>query len=332
MEDLPKWNPEMCSPLASKGIYTNVYRIEPVEDEIYTLEGVRANLPFGSSEGGWGGGGGSWTDQHGTPIGANIVYYSGHDDTFYRLDVKFDVELMKKLVKEVHYQDESTIYDEDQERSGGGVRDGFDALTFGFAPQGMVVVWAGYGISCIEVGRFQAHPIKDDKKYERLFDNWARKRNEIAKDMSMPNATCAQWDNYRRRFKIKLEVTSENKKFKLFYQRLDFYNGELMMYFRPEILQPAFVDRALPESMVIDWETDYKECYRGLVFLNEEKLLEKFKTIPEGSAHHFNVKISEDNEDMELFIDNEKIEVDSMRIWPLNRPGEYRESYKENEK
>ncbi|MFK7061271.1 hypothetical protein V3Q90_14220, partial [Flavobacterium oreochromis] len=85
----PQWTPEMCQPKETLGENTNIYRVELVEDEIYTLEGKSASMPFGGSSGVWGSSGKSYTAQYGTPIGATIVYYAGYEDKFYRLDAKF---------------------------------------------------------------------------------------------------------------------------------------------------------------------------------------------------------------------------------------------------
>ncbi|MFK7078637.1 DUF2931 family protein [Flavobacterium oreochromis] len=330
----PQWTPEMCQPNINND--EGIYNIELVEDEIYTLEGKSASMPFGGSSGVWGSSGKSYTDQYGTPIGVTIVYYAGYEDKFYRLDAKFDVEKMKKLVKEIHYHKESYLYQEDLNPDEPYKIGMFEALIFGFAPQGMVVVWAGYAGAKIEVGRFQAKEItnkEEDKAFEkRLFASWSMNRAQVRARDFMPNASCALWDTYRKRYNIGLDVNSENKKFRLFYKKWDSFNGEFMCYFRPEILKPTPESRALPHRIIIDWETGYKDHYRGLVFLNEETIFDHFKNIPEGSTHRFAIKIAADNSDMELFVDNTKIEVDSMRIWAINEAGKYKDSYKENEK
>lgn len=51
----------------------NKYQITPVFDKIKTLEGNPASLPYGSSSGDWGDSGSGWTEQHRTPIGADIT-------------------------------------------------------------------------------------------------------------------------------------------------------------------------------------------------------------------------------------------------------------------
>lgn len=66
MESLPKYNVQVCHPNPD-------YGIDLVSDKIKTLEGVHATLPYGGSSGRWGDSGKGWTEQYGTPIGADIV-------------------------------------------------------------------------------------------------------------------------------------------------------------------------------------------------------------------------------------------------------------------
>ncbi|MBQ0152229.1 MAG: hypothetical protein KBS61_04980 [Chryseobacterium sp.] len=66
---------EICSP-ATK------YDVTPIFDKIKTLEGTHAGLPYGSTSGSWGDSRSFWTEQHGTPIGADITYYSRYQDVY----------------------------------------------------------------------------------------------------------------------------------------------------------------------------------------------------------------------------------------------------------
>lgn len=79
-KELPEFHVEMSHP-------ENKYIIEPVYDHIKTLEGVRAGFPYGGSSGEWGDSRKSWTEQYGTPIGADITYYADYEDAFYHLNV-----------------------------------------------------------------------------------------------------------------------------------------------------------------------------------------------------------------------------------------------------
>ena len=67
----------------------NRYEVTPIFDNIRTLEGLKAGLPYGSSSGSWGDSRSVWTEQYGTPIGAEITYYSRYEDVYYHLNVDF---------------------------------------------------------------------------------------------------------------------------------------------------------------------------------------------------------------------------------------------------
>jgi hypothetical protein len=165
MKNKYEWESYTCQPSIEKiNGNENIYRVEFVRGDIITLEGIPATLPFGGSSGRWGDSGKSWTSQHGTPIGTDVIYYAGYEDKFYHLKTDFPVEDMKKAV-DTTYQ----YYDDNYEK--------FSGLIFGFAPQGMVVVWKEYGIFVIELGRYQAEVIKEDTELEKkLFKDWSMNR------------------------------------------------------------------------------------------------------------------------------------------------------------
>mgnify|MGYP003576284559 CR=1 FL=1 len=95
IQKLPEFHVEISSPETK-------YRIEPIYDTIKTLEGVHAGLPYGGSSGRWGESGSTWTAQRGTPIGADIIYYSGYEDVFYHLKVDFPLETIKDYMQRAY--------------------------------------------------------------------------------------------------------------------------------------------------------------------------------------------------------------------------------------
>ncbi|GAA3727960.1 MULTISPECIES: hypothetical protein [Flavobacterium] len=145
-EKTPEWHAEMCHP-------ANKYRVQMVKDEIFTLEGIRAGMPYGSSSGTWGSSGKMRTEQHGTPIGADLTYYAGYDNAFYRLKIDFPIERMKDLVRRNYAfcEAENNIIEEykyegdrDLLRDADAAHKSYDrmsSLVFDFAPKGMV--WFG---------------------------------------------------------------------------------------------------------------------------------------------------------------------------------------------
>jgi len=303
MRNKYEWQSYTCQPRQQYKSNENIYRVEFVKRDILILEGDPASLPFGGSSGRWGDSGKSWTSQHGTPVGADVIYYAGYEDKFYHLKTEFPVEEMKKAV------DTTRRYNDN-------VNEKFSGLIFGFAPQGMVVVWKEYGVMRIELGRYQAEVIKDDKKLEeQLFRNWSMNRKEVAERDFLPNASSVKWDMYRHRYTFSVKMENENPALRLFRYCFTNYNGEKDIIFMPSLPVTAFDNRALPQILELDWETAPGETFRGNIFLNEKVIFEEFKNFKTEDKQEFQIKISKDNTKLELFLNQEPLAVDSVRIY-----------------
>ncbi|MEA9413042.1 DUF2931 family protein [Flavobacterium sp. PL02] len=303
MKNKYEWQSYACQPILSVSQNENAYGVEFVQGDILTLEGASASLPFGGSSGRWGESGKSWTSQHGTPIGADVIYYAGYEDKFYHLKVDFPVEEMKKAV------DTTRRYND-------YVTEKFSGLIFGFAPQGMVVVWKEYGVMRIELGRYQAQVIPDDKELEqRLFKGWSMNRQEVKERDFLPNTSSEKWDMYRKRYTFRVKMENENPALRLFRYCFTNYNGEKDIIFMPQLPATSYDNRALPQILELDWETAAGESFRGNIFLNEKVIFEKFKKFKTEDQQEFEVKISKDNRKLELFLNHKLIEVDSVRIY-----------------
>ena len=92
MKDKYEWQSYTCQPLQQYKGNENIYSVEFVRGDILTLEGDPARLPFGGSSGRWGSTSSAWTPQHGTPIGADVIYYAGYEDKFYHLEIDFQLK------------------------------------------------------------------------------------------------------------------------------------------------------------------------------------------------------------------------------------------------
>ncbi|WP_309608050.1 DUF2931 family protein [Flavobacterium sp.] len=339
MEKIPEFHTEICSP-------DKKYRIVPIYDYIKTLEKTPAGLPYGSSSGSWGSSGSMWTEQHGTPIGFEFTYYATYENKYYHIDADFDVEHMKDMVDRCYSggdQDSATPVKEfvsRKELKDIQMKDGSDrsyspltTLVFGFAPQGMVVVWMRYsGANCIELGRYQAKEITDEQKiaqYRKKYESKYRLEGDSykvqVKDMHIDNPTSKPWDDYRIKYNWNYKVTSDNKEFKLFHFDSAYFNGEKEAQFRPTVLKPAMKKRAIPEIINIYFEISARERYIGRFFFDWNKMNELLKK--SGEQNTFQFHVSEDNNKIEVLLNNQKIEIDSIRIYP-NNVTKYRESYK----
>ncbi|WP_426485419.1 DUF2931 family protein [Flavobacterium sp. 2] len=325
-KELPQFHVEMCHP-------ENKYRIEPVYDKIKTLEGVHASFPYGGSSGSWGDSRKSWTEQYGTPIGADITYYVDYEDCFYKLDVDFPVETMKDLTTRFYAIDEDLNNDEplkeyvyERKDNQYAAYSEFSDIIFGFAPKGMVVVWLRYGASQKELGRYQAKIVKDDKALEeKLFASWSMKRKEVREKFLNPNASPEKWDNYRIKYVWKPVISSENPKFKLFWVLTEYFNGESENAVRPILLHPATRERAIPRLITFFWETGKGEKFEGRAFFDWQKTNEKFK-IENNGDNQIQIKIAPSNNNFEVLINGKPLELINKRVF--RSEWSFKESYK----
>ncbi|MFB9062816.1 DUF2931 family protein, partial [Flavobacterium branchiarum] len=263
IQPLPEFHVEICSP-------DNKYRIEPIFDTIKTLEGVPAGLPYGGSSGRWGNSRKIWTSQKGTPIGADITYYSGYEDVFYRLNIDFPLEAIKDYMERVYSRvDDRNGETQEYKRlgrgyeSGGGeAYDSFSTLVFGFAPKGMVVVWMNFGTTRIELGRYQAQKVIDDviinkasKKHLEKYRITPERFEEEKEILHISDASPSRWDNYRNRYNWRPEIISESPSFELLQILNSYYNGEVEYMLRPWVSNIPYKERAVPQEINVVWLT-----------------------------------------------------------------------------
>ena len=316
----------------------NKYRITPIKDYILTLEGTPAGLPYGSSSGRWADSGKMWTEQLGTPIGADIVYYSNYEDVFYHLKVDFPVDYMKEMTQRAYFIYEPKNFegslpqyiDLREKRSYfsevnlmGRVCNEFDYLIFGFAPKGMVVVWLGYGPTRIELARYQAELVKDEKLIKEYEDRLVAmsylsraKLYEIQKKIygeETAKATPERWDNYRKKYKLKVVISSENKGFRVFRISTEYFNGEKRISLCPYMTSPKAEEQAIPEMMRFIFETAKGASYNCKVFFDWDKLHTILEKNPTGE-HTLEVKLNATSTDLEVFLDGEPIKTEGQYI------------------
>jgi hypothetical protein len=309
------------------------YTIEPVIDKIITLENTNASLPYGSSSGEWGYSGKTFTEQYGTPIGADIVYFSTYEDAFYHLKAHFPVELMKDMTQRAYADDDNEEKFKGKEYIKVDEKEDFDgyyemsSLVFGFAPKGVVVVWIRYGIQQIEIGQYQAEVIKDDKKYEeKLFKTWSMNRQEVKAAQFIPDASPELWLSYRQKYSWQPIATSTNKDFRFLGVTSNrYFNGEREMMFQPWLSQNNMRERAVPKELTFYFTTGKNQQYEGRVFFDFDKMSEAFKKSGPNAKLEFRVAL--DNSDYEIFLNGEPLEVQSKRLFK-NTHLIFKDSYK----
>ena len=315
---MPMYYVEICHP-------SNEYQVTPIRDSIITLEDRRASLPYGSTSGRWGDSGAMFTEQYGTPIGADIVYYATYEDKFYHLKVEFPVEKMKDLVSRAyaisyvrsHKEPLKPYIVTDERMVFSAYENPYSSMThlvFGFAPKGMVVVWIGYsGGARIEIGRFQAEEVEDEEKYEEeRFEYWNMSREKMRSKLYLPNASPEEWENYRNKYEWRPVFSSDNDTFFMLKSSTRYYNGEREYLLQPYILKAEYIKRAIPKEIQFFWRVGDAQ-YEGRVFFKWDKmdkiLKEKGKTKNDIRFH-----INKNNK-MDVFLNDEPLEVESIRVY-----------------
>ena len=315
---MPMYYVEICHP-------SNEYQVTPIRDSIITLEGRRASLPYGSTSGRWGDSGAMFTEQYGTPIGADIVYYARYEDKFYHLKAEFPVEKMKDLVSRAyaisyvrsHKEPLKPYIVTDERMVFSAYENPYSSMTrlvFGFAPKGMVVVWIGYGGGArIEIGKFQAEEVEDEEKYEEeRFEYWNMSREKMRNKRYLSNASPEEWENYRNKYEWRPVFSSDNDSFFILEYGSHYYNGEREYLLQPYILKAEYIKRAIPNEIDLFWRVGGAQ-YEGRVFFKWEKmdkiLKEKGKTKNDIRFH-----INKNNE-IEVFLNDEPLEVESTRVY-----------------
>ncbi len=324
----------------------NKHSVRPIEDSLITLEGVSAHLPYGGSSGSWGMSGKGFTEQGGTPIGADIKYYARYESAYYHLKANFPVDKVKELVQRAYAVDESESSDEPmkefinildepdyRKKYNGYVKSYYKMsdLIFGFAPKGMVVVWLGFGPTQIELGQYQAEKITNEseikrlkEKYQKIFSIDAALFEELEREYHLADESPEKWMKYRTRYSWAPQISSENRNFKLFSINTDYYNGERDILLRPFVENLSAKVKAIPREMDFFWETGKDEAFEGRIFFNWEKTNEAFANA--GKNFKLNITVAPDNNSFEVYLNSQPFKADSLRIYKSER--KFKESYK----
>ena len=324
-KELPEFHVEISHP-------EEKYFVTPIFDKIKTLEGVPASLPYGSTSGEWASSGKSFTAQNGTPIGFEFTYFSDYENKYYYINQDFDKDYMQEMTNRCYAQDDQyataflqpyiskQVFDTNKDFYDGNY-ESFSTLTFGFAPQGMIVVWLQYSQVSIELGRFQAKEITDKQKIKEarnmmfeVFRMDMKTHKEMIEMAHLDNPSCQLWDNYRLRYNWSYKVTSANKNFRFMGLDLEYFNGEYEKHFMPRILNEPVQSRAVPEVIHFFWETASNERFISRIFFNWDKANKWLKE--SGIKDNvFNIIVNEDNSQVTIDLNGQKIEVDSIRIY-----------------
>ncbi|WP_228400968.1 DUF2931 family protein [Chryseobacterium taichungense] len=200
--------------------------------------------------------------------------------------------------------------------------DSFSDLVFGFAPKGMVVIWLRFGTTQIELGRYQAKALtnpaeiaKTKEMHMKMYRIDPERYEEEKTILHISDASPLQWDNYRIRYNWHPLVTSENPHFEVMEIMNKYYNGEQENMLRPWVSNPPIKERAIPQELYVFWQTGKEDSERlqANIFFNWEEVNEAFKKA--GNTIDMQIKISQDNKEVRVFLNNQPLKTDSIRIF-----------------
>lgn len=209
----------------------------------------------------WGAEGGrTYADVQALPKGLAVTWYAFAEDAFYQLDTPIDYDKLLTLFQEPFLE----------RRYNADVAVNYDCIVLGFAPGGMLQIWASSaGRRQVEIGRYQAVKVKAEKPlsqtetiaYGDVFNaQWREhvlrdsmiiplKVQEAAKKEAIP---FGYWDrlSIRYNWKPSFEIPAE---IKLHTADFSFFNSERFVFFDKSLYDTDLEMRALPKNAYLKW-------------------------------------------------------------------------------
>ncbi|MBC8988206.1 DUF2931 family protein [Pedobacter sp. N36a] len=276
-----EWHAAMSNPAA--------YPVQLYKGVFSFPKGEHYNFTFGESnpvnyDARWGNDGTETSKQNAVmPNGLDLTWYSFAEDTFYRLNTPIDQEKLKLLFSKPYLE----------KRASRNFEEKYDAIIMGFAPGGVVVVWAGStGRRQVEIGRYQAQKVsiaKPVSKDERLAYNdvfnpeW---RNKVLTDSAIIPLKIQRliknkpipygyWDklrtayNWQPTFVISPEIKVHDADF-------SFFNAERYVFFDESLLTNTMEKRGVPKNVYVKWyDKNGNRCALDFEF-DEEQIFRQF--------------------------------------------------------
>ncbi|MBB2148673.1 DUF2931 family protein [Pedobacter gandavensis] len=276
-----EWHGAMSNPTAYPvQLYKGYFTFPKDEKSEFTFsEGNTVNYKAKWGEDG----GGTYREVKSLPKAIDVTWFSFAEDTFYRVNSLVDYQKLRGLFSK-SFTDKrvSRFFDEN-----------YDSIIMGFAPGGVMVIWAGStGRRQVEIGRYQAEkviistPVSNtgELKYEDLFNREWRKKvltdtmvvpskiQQLTKNKPIPYG---YWDklratyNWRPTFVVSAEIKIHDADF-------SFYNAERFVFFDESLQSNEYEKRGIPENVYLKWyDKNGNRCAADFDF-NEDQTFKKF--------------------------------------------------------
>ena len=267
-----EWEATCNSP---KGYPIEVYRG-------YIGDGGLAN-GLSANRKGWGArGSGIGNGAKPLPKELSCIWVSYAEDCMYKIDCPVDYNKLVAVFEEGYQSSVKKL---------GYKKITYDAIIVGFAPGGVVVVWASGPGRTVEIGRYKGEKYevpqeqidKLDASGRTIFDPKFRKMI-----MTSPNIIPIEmqnnpkpipyglWDSYRTRYNWRPVVEVQNEAIILDVS-FDMFNGEKEGLFDKTLVENKYEKRGVPSGIGIGWRDAKGQGYGGLIYFDEEEIRSAFK-------------------------------------------------------
>ncbi|MFD2909853.1 DUF2931 family protein [Flavobacterium ardleyense] len=247
-----------------------------------------SGLATASGFGGWGAeGNGMSNGIKSLPKRINCIWLSYAEDCMYEINCDVDYEKTLKLFNEGFI---------DSNRKRGRKMDTYNKIMVGFAPGGVVVLWASGGDKKVEIGRYQGEKtivspeeIAKLDSHEKLFFDPAMRKHvmdnprivppEVQKLNKNKPIPFGLWDIYREKHSWRpiFSIPDEGKMNDRV--RIEKYNGENETLLYEEFYDNKFAARAIPQRINFGYWDKNGQGYGCNVILNESEIFDAFNKL-----------------------------------------------------
>lgn len=284
---------------------------------------------------GWGNKGNGMNDRSDwMPRFLNVTWLSFAEDCMYTIETPIDHQKLYYLFKKG--------FDTKEVSGSGKIRhETYDGICAGFAPGGVVVVWAVGTGRQTEIGKYQGKKIvippseiaQLDSHESLLFDAKYKKGimtsedvipKEVQKAYKNKPIPFGLWDTYRIKYNWKPVFELQNGSIlnpKTTYN-IKYVNGEVAEIFNENFPRKEFESNPIPKYLDFSWKAEDGKYYAGNCNLNEESALAAFKEVygdyPENITADLNIRVNMANtfftvklkgNGKDIFIETENLEV-----------------------
>lgn len=288
---------------------------------------------------GWGHKGNGMNDRSDwMPRFLNVTWLSFAEDCMYTIETPIDHQKLYELFKKG--------FDTKEVSGSGKIRhETYDGICTGFAPGGVVVVWAVGTGRQTEIGRYQGKKIVIPQSeiaqldsHERLLFDAKYKKGIMASEDVIPKEVqeanknkpipFGLWDTYRIKYNWKPVFELQNGSVLNLKSTLDirYLNGEVGEIFNEKFPLQDYENKAIPRRIIFDWIDEGGIGYGGNCNLNEESALAAFKEVygehPDSITADLDIRVNMANtfftvklkgNGKDIFIETENLEVFEIR-------------------